>query len=106
MTGLTLRAADLEATFIPGAGMLGCSPRHRGEELLGEGGGLEAYVAQRKTMGIPLLHPWANRLSRGASASAAARSRSTRTRRRCGSTKEAADARPALGRHGLGGRAP
>ncbi len=61
---LTLRAADLEATFIPGAGMLGCSLRHRGEELLGQRGGVEAYVAQRKTMGIPLLHPWANRLSR------------------------------------------
>ena len=61
---LTLRAADLEATFIPGAGMLGCSLRHRGEELLGQRGGVETYVAQRKTMGIPLLHPWANRLSR------------------------------------------
>jgi galactose mutarotase-like enzyme len=61
---LTLRAADLEATFIPGAGMVGCSLRHRGEELLGQRGGVEAYVAQRKTMGIPLLHPWANRVSR------------------------------------------
>src|SRR5262249_7165974 len=25
-------------------------------------GGLEAYVAERKTMGIPLLYPWANRV--------------------------------------------
>jgi galactose mutarotase-like enzyme len=61
---VTLAAADLEATFVPGAGMVGCSLRHRGEELLGQRGGVDAYVAERKTMGIPLLYPWANRLSR------------------------------------------
>jgi galactose mutarotase-like enzyme len=43
--------------------MIGCSLRHRGEELLGQRAGLAAYVAERKTMGIPLLYPWANRLS-------------------------------------------
>jgi galactose mutarotase-like enzyme len=43
--------------------MVCCSLRHRGEELLGQRGGLERYVAQHSTMGIPLLHPWANRLS-------------------------------------------
>ena len=53
----------LEAAFVPAAGMVGCSLRHRGEELLGQRGGLAAYVAERKTMGIPLLYPWANRLS-------------------------------------------
>lgn len=52
----------LEATFVPGAGMVCCSLRHRGEELLGQRGGLEAYLRERSTMGIPLLHPWANRL--------------------------------------------
>jgi aldose 1-epimerase len=57
-------AGGIEAAFVPSAGMVGCSLRHRGDELLGRRGGLEAYVAQRKTMGIPLLHPWANRLSR------------------------------------------
>ena len=57
-------AAELEAEFVPGAGMVGCSLRHRGEELLGQRGGVDAYVAQRKTMGIPFLYPWANRLSR------------------------------------------
>src|SRR6478735_8077344 len=62
-TTLTLASGDLEATFVPDAGMVGCSLRHRGEELLGQRGGLAAYVAERKTMGIPLLHPWANRLS-------------------------------------------
>jgi aldose 1-epimerase len=54
---------DLEATFVPEAGMVGSSLRHRGEELLGQRAGLNAYIAERKTMGIPLLHPWANRLS-------------------------------------------
>jgi aldose 1-epimerase len=61
---LTLAAGDLQATFVPDAGMLGCSLRHRGEELLGQRGGLEAYVRERKTMGIPLLHPWANRIGK------------------------------------------
>lgn len=60
---LSLTSGDLEATFVPDAGMVGCSLRHRGVELLGQRGGLAAYVAERKTMGIPLLHPWANRLS-------------------------------------------
>jgi galactose mutarotase-like enzyme len=55
---------ELEAAFVPGAGMVGCSLRHRGEELLGQRGGLGAYVAEHGTMGIPLLHPWANRLAR------------------------------------------
>jgi galactose mutarotase-like enzyme len=54
--------AQLEAAFVPEAGMVGCSLLHRGEELLGQRGGLARYVAERSTMGIPLLHPWANRL--------------------------------------------
>ena len=52
----------LEVAFAPGAGMVGCSLRHRGEELLGQRHGLAAYAGQGKTMGIPLLYPWANRL--------------------------------------------
>jgi galactose mutarotase-like enzyme len=65
-SALTLSApgAELDATFVPAAGMVGCSLRHRGDELLGQRGGLRAYVAERGTMGIPLLHPWANRLAR------------------------------------------
>jgi aldose 1-epimerase len=54
----------IEASFVPSAGMVGCSLRHRGEELLGQRGGLARYVAERSTMGIPLLHPWANRVAR------------------------------------------
>ena len=63
-TALTLSAPEhgMEASFVPGAGMVGCSLLHRGEELLGQRGGLATYVAERSTMGIPLLHPWANRL--------------------------------------------
>lgn len=52
----------IEAAFAPGVGMVGCSLTHAGEELLGQRGGLERYRAARKTMGIPLLYPWANRL--------------------------------------------
>jgi aldose 1-epimerase len=55
--------AGLEAGFAPGAGMIGCSLRHRGEELLVQRGGLSAYAEKGSTMGIPLLHPWANRLA-------------------------------------------
>jgi aldose 1-epimerase len=56
-------AHDLHAAFAPGAGMLGCSLRHRGEELLWQGRGVGEYVRSGMTMGIPFLHPWANRLS-------------------------------------------
>jgi galactose mutarotase-like enzyme len=55
--------ASLEARFLPAAGMLCCSLRHRGEELLAQNAGVEAYVERGKTMGIPLLYPWANRLA-------------------------------------------
>ncbi|MEX2196631.1 MAG: aldose 1-epimerase [Thermoleophilaceae bacterium] len=53
---------SLEAAFAPGVGMVGCSLRHRGEELLGQRGGLAAYAERGSSFGIPLLHPWANRL--------------------------------------------
>jgi aldose 1-epimerase len=66
LEALTLSSQDgeLEIAFVPAAGMVGCSLRHRGEELLGQRRGLRAYVAEHSTMGIPLLHPWANRVSR------------------------------------------
>src|SRR5262245_59740609 len=56
-------ADGIEASFVPSAGMVGCSLLHGGEELLGQRGGLATYVAERSTMGIPLLHPWANRVA-------------------------------------------
>jgi aldose 1-epimerase len=52
----------IEVAFAAGVGMVGCSLRHAGEELLGQRGGLGLYRSARKTMGIPLLYPWANRL--------------------------------------------
>jgi aldose 1-epimerase len=63
----TVRIRDeggaLEATFVPAAGMLCCSLRHRGQELLAQNAGVDAYAQQGKTMGVPLLYPWANRLA-------------------------------------------
>ena len=64
---LTLESRALggiEAIFVPEAGMICCSLRHRGDELLGQRGGLGRYVEVGSTMGIPFLHPWANRLGR------------------------------------------
>jgi aldose 1-epimerase len=55
--------AALEATFVPDAGMLCCSLRHRGQELLAQNAGVAAYAERGKTMAIPLLYPWANRLA-------------------------------------------
>ena len=63
LTLATPERGGIEAAFVPDAGMVGCSLRHRGEELLGQRGGVRAYVAERSTMGIPLLYPWANRLT-------------------------------------------
>jgi aldose 1-epimerase len=66
LEALTLSSEEegLEVAFVPSAGMVGCSLQHEGEELLGQRGGLAKYVAERSTMGIPLLHPWANRVAR------------------------------------------
>jgi galactose mutarotase-like enzyme len=57
----TLAAGELQATFLPGLGLLGTSLRHRGEELLALPGGVEGY-RDRHVTGLPLLAPWANRL--------------------------------------------
>jgi aldose 1-epimerase len=57
-----LRSPQLTATFAPAYGMVCASLVHRGDELLGRRQGLDAYAETGSTMGIPLLHPWANRL--------------------------------------------
>ncbi len=62
MTSWVLRAGDLAAAFEPAYGMICASLRHRGDELLAQRKGLEEYKRSGSTMGIPLLHPWANRL--------------------------------------------
>jgi galactose mutarotase-like enzyme len=63
LDAITLAAGELEATFAPGAGMVCCSLRHAGEELLAQRAGLREYAEKGRTMGIPLLYPWANRLA-------------------------------------------
>ena len=59
----TLTAPGMAANFAPSLGMVCCSLVHGGEELLELRGGLDAYAERGSTMGIPLLHPWANRLA-------------------------------------------
>jgi aldose 1-epimerase len=53
----------LEASFAPQVGMACCSLRHGDAELLGERFGLAAYAGCGITMGMSLMHPWADRLS-------------------------------------------
>jgi aldose 1-epimerase len=60
---VSLAAGNLTAAFLPSRGMLGASLRHRGEELLRRIDDLEQAAAKGSTAGVPLLHPWANRLS-------------------------------------------
>jgi aldose 1-epimerase len=60
---LASKAHELRAGFAPDAGMVGYSLTHRGDQLLGLRGGLPAYVERGSSFGIPILHPWANRLS-------------------------------------------
>ena len=62
---VTLRdpSSSLSATYVPLAGMICTSLADDGVEFLGQRRGLNAYVTAGKTMGIPILYPWANRLS-------------------------------------------
>ena len=54
--------AGLAATIVPSLAMLGWSLELGGEDLLGHPGGVREYVERGVVTGIPLLHPWANRL--------------------------------------------
>ncbi len=56
-------SGETVAEFVPAANMVCRSLRSGGAELLDQTHGLEGYAQRGKTMGIPLLHPWANRLS-------------------------------------------
>lgn len=56
-------SSALTATFVPSAGMICTSLSDGGVELLGQRRGLNAYLTTGKTMGIPILYPFANRLS-------------------------------------------
>src|SRR6516165_11008368 len=59
----TLATGDVTAVFLPGRGMLGASFRHGGAEILRRVDDLEVAAQKGSTAGIPLLHPWANRLA-------------------------------------------
>lgn len=56
-------SSPLAATYVPAAGMVCTSLSDDGVELLGQRRGLQAYLTDGKTLGIPILYPWANRLS-------------------------------------------
>jgi len=58
---VVIRSGELEATFLPGLGMLGASLRHAGAELLVLPHGIQGYRDGHQA-GLPLLAPWANRL--------------------------------------------
>jgi aldose 1-epimerase len=58
-----LAAGELEAEFWPDFGMLCASLRHRGIELLRRVEDLATARSKGSTAGIPLLYPWANRIS-------------------------------------------
>ncbi len=60
--GIKLVTGEAEATFLPRVGMTGVSLRHRGNEYLEMPGGV-AGLREQSTAGLPLLAPWANRLS-------------------------------------------
>jgi aldose 1-epimerase len=60
---VTLKAGAWTSRWVPSVGMVGVSLFGHGRELLGQLGGLDAYVGRGSSFGIPLLHPWANRLS-------------------------------------------
>ena len=62
-TARTLASDDVTAVFLPARGMLGASFRHHGVEILRRVENLEAAAAKGSTAGIPLLHPFANRLA-------------------------------------------
>jgi galactose mutarotase-like enzyme len=53
----------MAATFLPSLGMVCSSLVFDGEQMLELRGGPDAYAERGSTFGIPLLYPWANRLS-------------------------------------------
>lgn len=65
MRVVTLQDSDsaISAQFVPDAGMIGTSLADGDTELLGQRRGLQTYISAGNTMGIPILYPWANRLS-------------------------------------------
>lgn len=63
VNSVELTGGGYTATFLPELGMLGSSLTVDGHELLSLHGGVDHY-REGHTTGLPLLHPWANRLAR------------------------------------------
>ncbi|HYL52136.1 MAG TPA: aldose 1-epimerase [Acidimicrobiia bacterium] len=63
MAGITLRCGDYETTFRPDLAMLCTSLRYAGDEFVGLPRTLAEFKAGGAT-GMPLVHPWINRLGR------------------------------------------
>ena len=63
LNSVELRAGGYALTLVPELGLLGTSLLADGREVLSLHGGVDAY-RQGHTTGLPLLHPWANRLAR------------------------------------------
>jgi galactose mutarotase-like enzyme len=59
---IILTNGKLSVTVVPQANMVISSFKKNGVELLGLKAGLQAYVENLKSFGIPFLAPWANRL--------------------------------------------
>ena len=57
-------AAGIQVLLVPSAGMVCASLTQDDRELLHTGDGLSTWIRTGSTFGIPLLHPWANRLER------------------------------------------
>ena len=61
---ITSAGGRTQAQFVPAVNMVCCSLMHDAVERLEQRRGLATYAEAGKTMGIPLLYPWANRLGR------------------------------------------
>jgi aldose 1-epimerase len=60
---LIIQSGQLKAEFLPELGMLGASLQYDGTEILRRIDDLESAARRGSSAGIPILYPWANRLS-------------------------------------------
>lgn len=59
---VTLASGELAVTVVPELSMLGVGLSWAGERLVAPHRPLDDYIQGGHTLGVPLLHPWANRL--------------------------------------------
>jgi galactose mutarotase-like enzyme len=64
LAAVTLTSPEgVAVSFVPEAGMVGCALTVGDTQVLGMRQGMQPYLDNAKTFGIPLLAPWANRLA-------------------------------------------